>query len=320
MKRDWTADPIMTAMLALLLIFMAGNGHTAEERAPLLDRYRQFQADTRNATAGLPIRIVSEVRDNLQRAEITAVIPRNFSELSAALARPANWCDIAPLVFNIKACTHQRKPGQEILTLYVGRKFYEPPGKAFPFKYIFTLRARRDDYLLVNLEAKEGPFGTGDYLLEIEAAGIEGKTFLSFRSSCRTSTISNLATQVYLATAGRRKIGFSLVKRDGKPAEPVRGIKGILERNAVRFYLALQVYLETHALPPDKRYEAALERWHALTERHHPQLYEMNRNDYLAAKRRERKNQLRLQQELTGSEQGFADGKGQDLTLLPGLR
>ncbi len=310
----------MTALLAVCLSVWAADSRAADARASLLARYRQFQAAALNSTAGLPIRIDSEARDNLQRVEITAVIPQDFSELSAALVRPANWCDIAPLVFNIKACTHQRSRGQEQLTLYVGRKFYETPEKAFPFKYIFTLRARRDDYLLVTLEAKEGPYGTGDYLLEIEAAGIDGKTFLAFRSSCHTSTISNLATQIYLATAGRQKVGFSLVKRAGEPPEPVRGVRGILERNAVRFYLALQVYLETHALPRDKRYEAALERWHALTERHHRQLYEMDRNDYLAAKRRERLNQLRLQQKLDDSKEGSENGKGRELTLLTGLR
>jgi hypothetical protein len=310
MKRKWTTSLIMAAMLAFCLILRAADSPAADGKASLLARYRQFQADAVNSTAGLPIRIESEARDNLQRAEITAVIPRNFSELSAALARPADWCDIAPLVFNIKACTHQHSRGQEQLTLYVGRKFYEPPDKTYPFKYIYTLKARRDDYLLVTLEAKEGPFGTGDYLLEIEAAGIGGKTFLAFRSSCRTSMISDLATRIYLATAGRHKVGFSLVKRNGKPAEPVHGIRGIIERNAVRFYLALQAHLEMHALPPDKRYEAALERWHALTERYHRQLYEMDKNEYLAAKRRERLNQLRLQQKLDKSEEESEDGKG----------
>jgi hypothetical protein len=320
MMRKRTPNGIMTAMLAVCLIVWAADGGADDMRSSLLSRYRQFQAEARNSTAGLPIRIESEARDNLQRAEITAVIPRDFSELSAALARPADWCDIAPLVFNIKACTHQRSRGQEQLNLYVGRKFYEPPEKAYPFKYLFTLGARRDDYLLVTLEAKEGPFGTGDYLLEIEAAGIDGKTFLAFRSSCRTSMISNLATRIYLATAGRHKVGFSLVKSDGQSIEPVRGIRGIIERNAVRFYLALQAHLEMHALAPDKRYEAALERWHALTEQYHRQLYEMDKNEYLATKRRERLNQVRLQRKIDDTEQGLAGGKGQELTLLPGLR
>ena len=75
----------------------------------------------------------------------------------------------------------------------------------------------------------------------------------------------------------------------------MEGVRGTIERNTMRYYLALQAVLETRDLPPDDRFEASIRSWFALTERYRPQLYEMEREEYLQAKRREHINQLRLQ-------------------------
>jgi hypothetical protein len=76
-----------------------------------------------------------------------------------------------------------------------------------------------------------------------------------------------------------------------------------VERNAVRYYLALQAFLETQQLQPDLRFAAAAELWYDLTEQFHDQLYEMDRADYLDIKRRERIQQLRLQQMTKGKQE-----------------
>jgi hypothetical protein len=75
----------------------------------------------------------------------------------------------------------------------------------------------------------------------------------------------------------------------------VEGVRGTIERNTMRYYLALEAVLETWDLPTNDRFEARIRRWFALTERYHPQLHEMNRAEYLQAKRQEHINQLRLQ-------------------------
>ncbi len=57
--------------------------------------------------------------------------------------------------------------------------------------------------------------------------------------------------QGYLATIGRDKVGFSIVgsRADGQPVY-VHGTRGVIERNTMRYYVAIEAYLGTMALPP----------------------------------------------------------------------
>lgn len=269
----------------------------ADQAGRLRGQYRQFLAREEQPAINLPIQVISTERDGLLSAQIYAVLDRDFSILAPILAEPGNWCDLVPLVFNVKACAFHREDKRGVqLTFYVGRKSYMPLEKSFALQYDFSLRSWGEDYLHISLAAEEGPLGTSDYLLEVEALKVEGKSFLSVHTSYRQSMVSNFATSGYLATLGRNKKGFTVI--GGTPQKPryIRGLRGIVERNAVRYFLALQAYLETRHLPADKRFAAAANLWYDLTERYHEQLYEMDKAEYLDIKGRERKNQLRLEQ------------------------
>jgi hypothetical protein len=52
--------------------------------------------------------------------------------------------------------------------------------------------------------------------------------------------MARMAMQAYLLTAGRDKIGFSITskKADGPPTY-IAGVRGAVERNAMRYYLAI---------------------------------------------------------------------------------
>jgi hypothetical protein len=275
----------------------------AEDPAIVLrNNYQEFLAGNQRP-ADLPIQVFSADREGVLEAKIHAVLDRDFSSLAEILSSPANWCELVPVVLNVKSCTWQTGANTTQLTFYVGRKFYEPPEKAYKLNYAFILKAFRDDYFHIALVAMEGPLGTSDYLLEIEAIELSGKTFLAVRTSYRSSVISRFGTRGYLATLGRDKIGFTVTGGDAGNPEYIQGILGIVERNAVRYYLALEAYLETQQLQPDLRFAAAAELWYDLTEQFHDQLYEMDRADYLDIKRRERIQQLRLQQMTKGKQE-----------------
>jgi hypothetical protein len=92
--------------------------------------------------------------------------------------------------------------------------------------------------------------------------------------------------QAYLATRGRDKVGFSAAAGD-QPPGTIRGTRGVVERNAMRYHLALATYLDSLALPEAARTEHRIGAWYDATERHARQLHEMARDDYLAMKRRE---------------------------------
>jgi RNase P subunit RPR2 len=75
----------------------------------------------------------------------------------------------------------------------------------------------------------------------------------------------------------------------------VRGLQGVIERNAMRYYFAIQSYLNTQEVEKSKRFESRISSWFDLTEKYHKQLYELDKPDYLKYKKMERKDQIRLQ-------------------------
>jgi hypothetical protein len=64
-------------------------------------------------------------------------------------------------------------------------------------------------------------------------------------------------------------------------------VRGAVERNAMRYYLAIDAFLDTMAAPPDQRVERRIRNWFAATERHPRQLREMDLGTYAAMKRQE---------------------------------
>jgi hypothetical protein len=243
-----------------------------------------------------PLQVRSSEEDGLLGAEVFGVIEYPFSRTKEALTSPAAWCEFLPLVFNVKSCIHRVRDDRTLLTLFIGRKFFEPPEDALQLEYDFHVFEQEEDLLSILLFASEGPHGTRDYLIEIEAhASSDGRTSLRLNTSFRPSLRSNLATQVYLSTIGRGKVGFSMTGTEGDAPVYVGGTKGIIERNAMRYYFALKAYLDTLGIPEETRFDARLNAWFDLTQEHPRQLYEMSKREYLSTKRKERRYQLELQ-------------------------
>jgi len=67
----------------------------------------------------------------------------------------------------------------------------------------------------------------------------------------------------------------------------------VVERNTMRYYLAIESYLGALSAPPQTRLEKRLQDWFAASERYSRQLHEMERGEYLEMKRREYQRQQR---------------------------
>ena len=289
-------------LLALLFLFDINLPAFAAEAAgadALLAAYHDLRPKLEANVYGAPIYVASAEEDGLKRGEVHGVLAHPFAALAPALRAPREWCQIVLLHLNIKTCTHERRDGADWLTFYSGRKFYEPPEKAYALRYVFHVEPARADYLVVTLTADSGPLGTRDYRLVFEAIPLGQQTFVHFRYAYRPSLVSSVATAGYLATLGSGKVGFTVTGRgrDGKP-EYVGGVRGIVERNAMRYYLAIQAFLESLNAPEAQRTEQRFQRWFDLTERYPAQLHELERADYLQYKRQELRQQLEHQQRL----------------------
>lgn len=265
------------------------------ERA-LLARYPAIKAHLERNVFGAPIYLESTEAEGSLRVDMYGIFNHPFDAVSEALNSPANWCDITPLHINIKACTWRNRTGDALVTIYSGRKYYQPPSEAYPLKLSFRTVARQQQYLEVALDADEGPLGTRDHRIRLQATPMEGgTTLIHFSYTYGQGAVARMAIKSYFATLGRGKIGFSTLSRKGSKPVYIEGVRGAVERNTVRYYLALQTYMDTLKYPEEQRFEQRISRWYDLTAKYPRQLKETEKPEYLANKRLERKNQLMLQ-------------------------
>ena len=117
------------------------------------------------------------------------------------------------------------------------------------------------------------------------------RTLLHLTYSYQYGTMGSLAMKTYLGTKGADKVGFTVISNDnGKPTY-IDGVRGVVERNTMRYYLAIDSYLKTVDTPEGQRQEKRLLSWFNATERHPRQLHEVDRDDYLQMKREEIRRQ-----------------------------
>jgi hypothetical protein len=204
-----------------------------------------------------------------------------------ALQSADHWCDILILHLNVKRC---RAGGgaAKTLNLSVGRKFDQPVEDAYQLNFAYRVVATTNDYLQVQLTADEGPLSTKNYRIQVETIPLDAKRSVIHMSyAYGYGFTAKMAMQTYLATLGSAKVGFTIVDRkDGKPVYQ-GGVLGLLERNTMRYYLAIDSYLASYAMPAAERTEKALQTWYDATERYATQLHEMDKSEYMAMKRKE---------------------------------
>jgi hypothetical protein len=269
----------------------------------LLDKCREIKTTSTKRTYGVPICIESSEEGDVFRGEVYGIFEHPFKTVRNALTEPRNWCDMVSVHYNIKACTWRTSADQHFLTFYSGSKNYQAPEDAYQLDFDFRVMEHTSEYLELLLTADEGPFDTKDYRIEFEAmpAG-QGKTIAHFSYSYRTGFAARLAIKLYYQTIAYDKVGFTVIKTDEQDNPVyVGGTKGMIERNAVRYYLAIRAYLDTLSYPDDERFEQRINRWYDLTDRFRRQLFELNKADYLQCKIRERQNQMALQHQLSQS-------------------
>jgi hypothetical protein len=64
-------------------------------------------------------------------------------------------------------------------------------------------------------------------------------------------------------------------------------MRGAIERNVMRYYLAIDAHLASLSAAPQQQLEKRLETWFDSSERYARQLHEMDRSQYIAMKRDE---------------------------------
>ena len=240
-----------------------------------------------------PLVLESVETTRSSQGDIYAVVEHPFAKVSGALADPANWCDILILHLNVKYC--RGTPGAASrLEVRIGRKHDQPLASATRLEFAWHAAPVTSEYLDVGLGAPTGPFGTKDYRILVEAVALDaGRTFIHMGYAFGYGALGQMAMSSYLATIGRDKVGFTPLA-DAPPGDGPRhvgGMRGLAERNTMRYYLAIDAYLDSLSAPPSERVERRFAYWFDATEKYPAQLREVDRSSYLAMKRNEYRRQ-----------------------------
>ena len=280
-------------LLGLLCAAVLTGPVTAQDAVTLRARHAALREQLGNNHFQRPLYLESTQTSGDLKGEIYALVEQPYNMVGPALQGMDYWCDILILHLNVKNCQGAGTGAGDTLTLVIGTKYDQPLESAYRVDFSYNVGVASSDYLQVLLNAEAGPLGTKNYRIMLEAVPLDARrTFVHMSYSYAYGMAARLAMQAYLATIGRNKVGFSVVgqRADGQPLY-IGGVRGVVERNTMRYYLAIEAYLGAVNLPLPEQPEKRLVDWYAGIERYPVQLHEMERNEYLEMKRREVKRQ-----------------------------
>jgi hypothetical protein len=290
MKAMWALARLFAIALVCLGAGSVQAGDiAANSPAALRAKYGVLQEQLGHNQFQRPLFMDSSETSGDVTGDIYALITHPFATAGAALKGPARWCDILMLHLNTKFCRTSTDSRGSVLQVNIGKKHDQPLDEAYRVDFSYRVAAETPDYLKVMLTADAGPFSTRDYRVVLEAVPVdEGRTFIHFTYAYAYGLAGRLAIQAYLGTIGSGKVGFTVVgqQSDGRPLH-IGGMRGLVERNTMRYYLAIEAFLGALSAPPQARLEKSLRDWFAAIERYPRQLHELEQSEYLDMKRRE---------------------------------
>lgn len=282
--------------IALLLVLCCGPGDLrAQTSTPdaLRARFAAIRANDAGSLIERSVYLLSSESSGRMSGDVYALVDQPYVDLRHALAQADHWCDILILHLNVKYCRAASTGARQEVVTGVGRKFDQPLSDVYWAKFDFTVPSASDGYLNVVLQAPAGPLNTKDYRFLVEAVPFtERQSLLHMNYAYAYGQAADWAMHAYLATIGHDKVGFSVVGRraDGRPVL-VGGVRGVLERNALRYYLAIEAHLRARMLAPAAQLARSLDDWFAATERFALQLHEVDHDTYVEMKLREVRRQ-----------------------------
>jgi len=167
----------------LLLICAAGVACTAmanpDSAVTLRAKYASLDKQLQQNQFKQPLVLDSTETPKGLRGDIYAIVKYPFGTVSAGLNNPDHWCDVLLLHINTKYCHAMLRPSGTTLRINIGKKTPEELADVARVELIYSVPAVTPEYLQIMLNAKDGPLGTSDYLILLEAVALpDAKTFL----------------------------------------------------------------------------------------------------------------------------------------------
>jgi len=287
----------MAMLIRMLLAWMAfssaGLAHASVPETPspasLLAKYASLGERLQHNPFRRALALDSFESSNNLKGDIYALVDYPFPTVGAALKGAEEWCDVLILHINTKYCHATTDQIGTILKLNVGKKTAQPIEDAYPLEFSYRVAEATPTYLEIQLDAEEGPLSTRNYHIQLQAMPVgNGRTFLHLTYSYEYGLAGRLAMKAYLATIGSSKVGFTITGNlpNGQP-KYIGGMRGVAERNTMRYYLAIDAYLGALNATPRSQLLKRLQSWYVATEQYSRQLHEVDRTAYVEMKQSE---------------------------------
>ncbi len=290
-------ETLLITVLLLCSLCHSGLALAADDAAVLHQKYASLKSQLSNNQFQRALHLDSTESPSTLKGDIYAVVDYSFASVNSALNDPdqglANWCDVMILHPNTKYCHASSGSNGKRLSVNIGKKIQQPLADTYLVEFNYLVAITSPEYFQVDLSANSGPLDTKDYRIVLEAVAIDDKrTFLHLTYSYSYGMAWRMAIKSYLATIGRNKVGFTStgLQSNGQP-DYIGGVRGMVERNTMRYYLAIEAYLNALSLPADKRLEKLLSNWFSSTEQYTRQLHEVERQEYMQMKYQEYQRQ-----------------------------
>ncbi len=288
-------------VLMLCSFCLSLNAAAADDALLLRNKYASLSEKLKTNQFNRPLYLESTESSTSLKGDIYAVLDYPYSTVNKALNEPTqgpqNWCDVLILHINTKYCHAVAGKNGTVLNMNIGKKTDQELSDAYRVQFNYnpvTSSSAATEYFQVGLSADSGPLGTKDYQIVVEAVAISGnRTFLHLTYAYSYGFAGRVAMKAYLATIGSKKVGFTTLNDEDK--NYIGGVRGVVERNTFRYYLAIDAYLNALSATPDKRLEKRLNNWFNATEQFPRQLHEVDFNEYLDMKYKEIERQKTAQ-------------------------
>jgi hypothetical protein len=271
---------VMAAVLAAACVAWSSAASAQTGAASLRGIYEKQAVALAASPFGRPVLLSSSETGKSLEGEVYGVLDRSLSDMKGVLDTPTRWCEMLMLHLNNRKC--RADDAKQTLILSVVPKYDVPVEQAADLSFVVRRESATADYYDATLTSGKGPYGTSNYRISLQGIPLEnGKSFVHFSYAYDQGAATGIATKGYLATFGRGKVGFTVVgkKPSGEP-ELIEGMLALIERNAMRYFLAVDAYT---AAPDNVDKRLAL--WHAGTEKYPRQLHDLSEADYLKIKR-----------------------------------
>ena len=159
--------------LSLGLLLLAGSaaaaGLQAVSPADLRTKHAALAPQLSSNQFHGPLYLDSAESSRSSQGDVYAVVDHPFAVVSAALNSPEHWCDVMILHLNTKFCQRKTEGGATKIEMRVGRKYDQPVADAEMLLFTYRAVTVTSEYLDIELDAADGPYGTRDYRILLEA-------------------------------------------------------------------------------------------------------------------------------------------------------